>query len=261
MCASATFWVAGAWAIWSSPGVYGQPDRDEAMAIKSEQLRESDGVYRLSITEPMDEIAYLDHLRLDVVDRPPGVVSDARRTICTRRPATDWRSDRRGERRSKPERATDLKGSDVTETLRSWDRRTVDGFAKLTGWIGYAEEHGIVLDFGDRLSNYGPDESLVLCLAGWVEYPYSQTNYAAATAGVTLEPPAIERLGSVTASWQTIEPHAGYPAGLAADDDSRLDGEARRGRGACCGSRPTWNAITIRRLLRCATERQRRRFE
>ena len=33
----------------------------------------SDGVFRLSITEPMDEVAYLDHLRLDVVDRPPGV--------------------------------------------------------------------------------------------------------------------------------------------------------------------------------------------
>ena len=35
----------------------------------------------------------------------------------------------------------------------------------------------------------------MLCLAGWVEYPYSQTNYAAATAGVVLKPPAIERLG------------------------------------------------------------------
>ena len=53
----------------------------------------------------------------------------------------------------------------------------------------------------------------MLCLAGWVEYPYSQTNYAAATAGVTLKPPAIERLG-LDGRWQTIEPHAGYPAGL-----------------------------------------------
>ena len=80
--------------------------------------------------------------------------------------------------------------------LRRWDRRTVDGFAKLNGWIGYAQEHGIILDFGDRLSRYGPGEPLVLCLAGWVEYPYSQTNYAAATAGVALKPPAIERLGA-----------------------------------------------------------------
>jgi tetratricopeptide (TPR) repeat protein len=195
-----------------APGVYGQPDRDEAMAIASEQLRESAGVFRLSITEPMDEVAYLDHLRLDVVDRPPGVslTPDERFAPEGPRPTGEvvaWRT------AVEAERATDLKGCDVTETLRSWDRRTVDGFAKLTGWIGYAEEHGIVLDFGDRLSRFGPGDALVLCLAGWVEYPYSQTNYAAATAGVALRPPAIERLGP-DGAWQTIEPHAGYPAGL-----------------------------------------------
>ncbi len=53
----------------------------------------------------------------------------------------------------------------------------------------------------------------MLCLAGWVEYPYSQTNYAAATAGVALKPPAIERRCD-DGTWETIEPHAGYPAGM-----------------------------------------------
>ena len=101
----------------------------------------------------------------------------------------------------------------MTEALRHWDRRTVDTFRKRDGWIGYAEEHGIVLDFGDRLSRHGPSNPLVLCLAGWVEYPYSQTNYAAATAGVALNPPSIERQRA-DGSWQVIEPHAGYPAGL-----------------------------------------------
>src|SRR5215218_2095434 len=56
-----------------APGVYGQPDRDEAMAITAEQLRVDRGVYRLSVTEPMDEVAYLDKLTLDVIDSPPGV--------------------------------------------------------------------------------------------------------------------------------------------------------------------------------------------
>jgi tetratricopeptide (TPR) repeat protein len=195
-----------------APGVYGQPDRDEAMAITSEQLQPKDGVYRLSITEPMDEIAYLDHLMLDVVDRPRGVSShpDERFAPQGPRPTGEllaWRT------AVEPEHATDLHGGDVTEIVRRWDRRTVDGFRKLSGWIGYAEEHGIILDFGDRLSRYGPGEGLVLCLVGWVEYPYSQTNYAAATAGVALRPPAIERLGD-GGMWRTIEPHAGYPAGL-----------------------------------------------
>jgi tetratricopeptide (TPR) repeat protein len=195
-----------------APGVYSQPDRDEAIAVTPEQLQPSDGVYRLSITEPMDEIAYLDHLKLDVVDRPPGISTtpDERFAPEGPRPTGEllaWRA------AIEPAHATDLDGRDMTEVLRYWDRRTVDTFDQRKGWIGYAREHGIVLDFGDRLSRYGPSDRLVLCLAGWVEYPYSQTNYAAATAGVLLKPPAIERRRT-DGRWETIEPHAGYPAGM-----------------------------------------------
>src|SRR5262249_24779643 len=47
-----------------APGIYSQPDRDEAVAISDRQLQPEDGIFRLSVTEPMDEVAYLDHLRL-----------------------------------------------------------------------------------------------------------------------------------------------------------------------------------------------------
>jgi tetratricopeptide (TPR) repeat protein len=195
-----------------APGVYGQPDRDESVAIAPEQLQAVNGVLRLSVTEPMDEVAYLDRLELVAVDRPPGVSAtpDERFAPEGTRPSGEviaWST------AIEPERATDLTGRDVTSTLRAWDRETVDGFRLLAGWIGYAEEHGIVLDFGDRLSKFGPDDSLVLALAGWVEYPYSQTNYAASTAGVALKPPTVERRNT-DGSWTVIEPHAGYPAGL-----------------------------------------------
>ncbi len=195
-----------------APGVYSQPDRDEAVGIRGDQLRPIDGVFRLSITEPMDEIAYLDHVRLEVVDRPPGVSStpDERFAPEGPRPTGEllaWRS------QVEPVQAHDLEGRDMTETLRHWDRLTADQFRKRAGWIGYAEEHGIVLDFGGRLSRFSPEDRLVLCLAGWVEYPYSQTNYAAATAGVALKPPVIERRRE-DGTWEVIKAHAGYPAGL-----------------------------------------------
>jgi tetratricopeptide (TPR) repeat protein len=195
-----------------APGVYSQPDRDESVAISADQLQPSGDVFRLSVTEPMDEIAYLDHLRLEVVDRPPGVnaAPDERFAPDGPRPSGEliaWRA------AIEPVRATDLEGRDLTETLRRFDRHTADGFKKLDGWAGYTVEHGIVLDFGDRLKGYKPTDELVLCLAGWVEYPYSQTNYAAATAGVALKMPAIERLGD-DGRFSIIEPHAGYPAGL-----------------------------------------------
>ncbi len=56
-----------------SPGVFSQPDRDEAVLIGSDQLAARSGRYRLSVVEPMDELAYLDRIMLDVVDAPPGV--------------------------------------------------------------------------------------------------------------------------------------------------------------------------------------------
>jgi len=195
-----------------APGVYGQPDRDESVAISAQQLQPEDGVFRLSVTEPMDEVAYLDQLRLEVVDRPADISAtpDERFAPSGPRPTGSlmaWRTV------IEPASATDLEGRDMSETLRQWDRRTVDRFRKLSGFIGYTEEHGIILDFGDRLSRFKPADRLVLCLAGWVEYPYSQTNYAAATAGITLKPPTIERRRD-DGSWQVIEPHGGYPAGL-----------------------------------------------
>ena len=77
-----------------APGVYSQPDRDEAMAITAEQLRPSDGVYRLSITEPMDEIAYLDHSEARRGRSAAGRLDHARRAVRPRGPAADRRADR-----------------------------------------------------------------------------------------------------------------------------------------------------------------------
>jgi hypothetical protein len=195
-----------------APGVYGQPDPDESVAIGSDQLKAENGVFRLVVTEPMDEVAYLDELRLEVVDRPPGVSVglDERFAPEGPRPTGEvvaWKT------AIDPVRATDLKGKDVTQALARFDRDTVSDFRRLDKWIGYAETHGIVLDFGARLSQFPADQPLLLALAGWVEYPYSQTNYAASTAGVSLQPPTVERLQE-DGSWKVIEPHAGYPAGL-----------------------------------------------
>ncbi|WP_435019235.1 FG-GAP-like repeat-containing protein [Tundrisphaera sp. TA3] len=195
-----------------APGVYGQPDRDESVAIAPGQLAAVDGVYRLAVVEPMDEVAYLDRLRLDVVDSPPGamVLLDERFAPEGPRPSGDLIV---ATRRIDPAHASDHKGRDQTGTIRAWDRRTVDGFRRRSGWVGYAEDHSLILDFGDRLSRLDPNDRVTLSLAGWVEYPYSQTNYAAATAGVTLRPPTLERRRK-DGTWEMLDPSPGYPAGL-----------------------------------------------
>ncbi|MFI5458740.1 MAG: CRTAC1 family protein [Isosphaerales bacterium] len=204
--------AGGGLGYYLAPGVWSEPDRDEAVAINEGQLQPADGVYRLIIAEPMDEVAYLDQLTLDVVDRPPGVstVPDERFVAAGNRPTGQlitWKTS------IEPVRATDLASHDLTDVLRAWDRRTADAFPRLEGWNGYAEEHGIVLDFGDRLARFGAGDHLILCLAGWVEYPFSQTNYAAATAGIPLKLPVLERRGD-DGTWTLIDANAGCPAGL-----------------------------------------------
>jgi tetratricopeptide (TPR) repeat protein len=195
-----------------APGVYGAPDRDEAVSIRGDQLRAVDGVFRMSIAEPMDELAYLDQITLDVIDRPADVEAfpDERFAPGSNRPTGEllaWRDVVR------PQTATDLKGNDVVDKLLAFDNKCVDTFEKRAHWIGYAERHGIVLNFANQLEKFKPTDRLVLCVAGWVEYPYSQTNYAAATAGIALQPPVLERLAD-DGSWRVLELNPGYPAGL-----------------------------------------------
>ena len=195
-----------------APGVYGQPDRDESVLIGPSQLLEVDGRYRIAITEPMDELAYLDRLRLEVVDLPPGMegAPEERFAPGGNRPSGElvaWSET------IELVAATDLAGRDLAGVLRHFDRETADGFNRLRGWIGYAEAHEIVLDFGDRLAGLSASDRVFLVLGGWVEYPYSQTNYAASTAGVTLEPPVLERR-KPDGTWEVLEADPGYPAGM-----------------------------------------------
>ncbi len=210
-----------------APGEYHTPDRDEALAIRADQLRAMGGTYRLSVVEPMDEVAYLDQLTLDVVDRPPGVEAtpDERFAFGTTRPSGEliaWT------KTWKPIAAFDHAGRDVLTLIQAADRRSVDQFARLGGWIGFTEDHALVLDFGDQLAQLKPGDEPVLCLTGWVEYPYSQTNYAAATAGVILKPPVLEQQ-LPDGGWQVIDPAAGHPAGLTRLMTLNLAGKLRPG--------------------------------
>ncbi len=195
-----------------APGTYSQPDRDEALLIRSDQLKAENGKFRMSITEPMDEVAYIDHLVLEVVDHPSDlrIGLDERFSPGSNRPSGEIRA---WKQRIDPVSAHDLKGNDLKENLLRFDRRTSDKFRRRIGWTGYAEEHGIVLDFGDRLTCLQSDARILLGLAGWVEYPYSQTNFAASTSGIELKPPVLE-IEMPDGSWQVLESDPGYPAGL-----------------------------------------------
>jgi hypothetical protein len=195
-----------------APGAYSVPDPDEDVFIDSRQLvPDARGNFVLKIAEPMDEMTYLDAAWLEVIDHPGGttVYPDERFNTEAAHPSGGRFVFRD---RIVPVAARDQSGRDVRQRLLEWDRRTVDDFARSTMWIGYADDHHVELDFGLAFDGLKADEPIALFLAGWIEYPYSQTNWAAATAGATIEPPALEWLGDD--GWQVLDPNMGYPAGL-----------------------------------------------
>ncbi|TMQ33702.1 MAG: hypothetical protein E6K70_11660 [Planctomycetota bacterium] len=187
------------------------PRPEESIKIESDQLVPLNGQYVMKVAEPMSEVIYLDKLLLIVVDHPADVhVYPDERFVSSGAPASQ---DLLAFRETIfPVKARDHRGHDVTQKLRAWDRDTVDQFRQ-RAWLGYAEEHWVELDFGDRLAKVSPQTPLVLCMAGWTDYPYPESIWAATQAGIELKPPVLERLGP-DGQWQTLVADAGFPAGL-----------------------------------------------
>jgi hypothetical protein len=186
------------------------PRPEESVKIEPGQLVPKNGRYVVKVAEPMDEVLYLDHLRLDVIDRPAGMEVHPDERFATGGPPPTQEVLAFKDRLA-PVKATDHRGREVTEAVRARDGKTVDGFAARS-WLGFAEEHSVELDFGDQLAAVGKDRRVYLVLAGWTDYPYPESIYAAAQAGVAMLPPVLERQ-TTSGKWEVIA-DLGFPAGL-----------------------------------------------
>jgi tetratricopeptide (TPR) repeat protein len=206
----ADFLGAGSMGELGPDGACRPPRPEESVKIEPGLLVPKDGFFVLKIAEPMSEISYLDRLQLAVIDHPAGVrvYPDERFAASGPPPSQALIA---FDREIIPLAARDHRGRDVTDVLRRWDRVTVDGFARRS-WIGFAEEHSVELDFGDRLAGFGPDEKLYLCLAGWTDYAYPESIWAAHQAGIEMQPPVLERQEE-DGRWRSLG-EAGFPAGL-----------------------------------------------
>jgi hypothetical protein len=201
------FLGAGSTGELAADGSTRPPRPEESVKIESRMLKLMDGQYVLLIAEPMDEVCYLDHLRLDVVDHPAGVAvyPDERFATADPQPTQELLAFRG---RRFPKKATDHRGNDVTKLVLERDRRAPDSF-HLRSWLGFAEDHSLTLDFGDVPAG----KNWHLVIAGWTEYPYPESIYAAERAGVPLQYPVLERLTADGKTWQPLG-DLGFPAGL-----------------------------------------------
>jgi hypothetical protein len=195
----------------TSPGRYEPPHPRENVLLPEGLLAARYGAYELKITEPMEEVAYIDAARLVAYDLPPGwqMVLDERKAVSAPE-ATGEPRFFRDER--VPVRVTDDGGRDVTRAVIEVDHVAASPGRLDPRYIGRTEEHGLTLRFDRALDDVQGDAMLVA--DGWIEYPYAQTLFAAWQAGAAYRAPTIEARGA-DQQWRVLRREFGYPAGMA----------------------------------------------
>jgi len=198
---------AGVIGHWISPVAKNTPDPDEWVKIDGSRLRAKDGYMSVRFGEPMEEVNYIDQLRMVAVEHPAeiDVYPDERflddppfasgKTVATSRPhpaAGAW----------------DNNGRDVLQLLSARDHRYVRDFTNLP-YAGFANMHSLTLDLGA----WTPKEPLRLFLNGFIEYFSATSMYAAWQAGLKPIAPYIEAQ-MPDGTWKRVVDEMGFPAGL-----------------------------------------------
>ena len=215
---------------FSAPGVSVPPQVLEHVKIEPGQLRPRDGFYELRVTEPMEETAYIDQLELLAIDHPANLaVFPEEHLAINGLPATHQLLVL--DQPIFPVQALAPSGQDCTDNLRRVDRVYAYEPPLDRRYIGFCRPHTLELDFGDRLLTFGPQDKVFLFIYGSIEYPYSQTTYAASQSRIGWEPIRIDRLGH-DGRWETIVADGGAPGGTARmmtiDLSGKVDGTTRK---------------------------------
>lgn len=193
------------------PGRYAEPRPRESLRLEETALQPREGKLVLELMEPMEEATYLDAARLTAYDLPPGwsLGLDERMGIAGPEPTGLPFFYRKVLR---PSGATNDRGRDVLEALAARDLRAAPPGEADARFIGrLRRENVLTLTFSEPL-DLGAGLPVLLA-DGWVEYPYSQTNFAAWQAGASYDAPTLEaRSGG--GPWRTLQEQFGYPAGM-----------------------------------------------
>jgi tetratricopeptide (TPR) repeat protein len=192
---------------WFAPTRKNIPNSGEWIKVDGDRLASVDGMLSLRFIEPMEEVNYIDQLRLVAVDHPGDVEVNPDERFLDDPPFASGRVvASKGARL--PVDAWDGEGRDVLDVLSRRDHRFASGFTA-TPYDGFANVHTLTLDLGD-VDSQSP---LRLLMTGYVNYFSATSLYAAWQAGIKPISPYVEaQRGDGT--WVTIPGEAGFPAGL-----------------------------------------------
>ncbi|MGH9562593.1 MAG: CRTAC1 family protein, partial [Terracidiphilus sp.] len=192
---------------WFTPTRRNTPNPGEWVKVDGADVALVNGKISARFMEPMEEVNYIDQLRMVAVDHPEDVEVNPDERFLDDPPFASGRViASKGTRL--PLGAWDGEGHDVLGLLSRRDRKFASGFTALP-YDGFANLHALTLDLG-LLDAHSP---LRLLMTGYVNYFSATSLYAAWQAGVKEIPPYVEaQLPDGT--WQRISGDAGFPAGL-----------------------------------------------
>jgi Tfp pilus assembly protein PilF len=192
---------------WFTPERKNIPNSGEWIKVDGDRLASVDGRLSLRFIEPMEEVNYIDQLRLVAVDHPEDVEVNPDERFLDEPPFASGRVvASKGARL--PVGAWDGEGRDVLDVLSRRDHKFASGFAA-TPYDGFANVHALTLDLG----KVDAHSTLRLLMTGYVNYFSATSLYSAWQAGIKPISPYVEA-ERPDGTWVTIPGEAGFPAGL-----------------------------------------------
>ena len=192
---------------WVSPVATNLNDPDEWIKVDGDLLRPRNGLLSLRFGEPMEEVNYIDQLRLVAVDHPAGTEVYPDERFLSEPPFASGKTVAVEDARPVAG-AWDDDGHDVRALLAGKDHRYVRDFTNLS-YAGFANLHTLTLDVGP----WSPKRPLRLLMDGYIEYFSASSMYAAWQAGLHPIPPRVDAQ-MADGSWKRIVNDMGFPAGL-----------------------------------------------
>jgi cytochrome c-type biogenesis protein CcmH/NrfG len=193
---------------WVSPTATNSADPDEWIKVDGSQLKARSGYFSLRFGEPMEEINYIDQLRLIAVDHPAGTEVYPDERFLNEPPFASGATVVASQQTHDLAGAWDDQGHNVLPLLAQRDHKYVRDFTNLK-YVGYANMHTLTLDLGE----WSPQNPLHLFMHGFIEYFSASSMYAAWQAGLQPISPYIEAQ-LPDGSWKRIIDDMGFPAGL-----------------------------------------------
>ncbi len=219
---------------WVAPDTRNISDVDELVKVDGRQVQVKNGRVSFRFAEPMEEVIYLDQVKLYAIDHPDGTDVYPNEYFAAMPPhPADRPIASRGARL--PVGAWDGDGRDVLPALAKRDRRFVDigpqswrqGFSPAFTFKGFAPLHSLELDLGELPAG----APVRLLMHGFTDYFTATSVFAAHQAKVTAVLPWVEAQ-SPNGTWTRISDDIGFPAGLlrtmTADLTGKLPAGARR---------------------------------